>query len=234
MGGGGSPSSPASLAEQSVSSMATPDHISHIERNPMRSASPEAAGVTARKRRAQMLYPVVTPHSLMPLKHRVWMTFESPSFSRTAFWYAQFSLLIITSSTITFCLESELNCKEFSVQGHDFVTEQNCASWENAWVMCEVVAVVCFTVELLLRFIAAPSRWIFLQNIMNWVDFVAVLPFFLEQIIGAVQSSEDSGSGESDSPLGALSVFRVIRLVSVLPSSLARRRETLKVPRPHA
>ena len=161
-----------------------------------------------------MLYPVLTPHSRMPLKHRIWMTFESPSFSRAAFWYAQFSLLIITTSTITFCLESELNCKAFSVQGHNFVTDSNCETWENAWVVCEVVAVVCFTVELLLRFITSPSRWLFLQNLMNWVDFVAVLPFFLEQIIGAVEAGQESGSGESDSPLGALSVFRVIRLVS--------------------
>ena len=43
------------------------------------------------------------------------------------------------------------------------------------------------------RFITSPSRWLFLQNLMNWVDFVAVLPFFLEQIIGAVEAGQESG-----------------------------------------
>lgn len=172
-------------------------------------------GVAARRKRLLMLYPILQPQSRMPISHRIWMTFEMPSFSSAAFWYAQFSLLIITVSTITFCLESELNCKPFSVDTHALVTDDNCLQWEFAWYLAEIIAVACFTVELILRFLTAPSKRIFLRGVMNWVDFVAILPFFLDLILASVPKSDEVGSGEEGSPVDALSVFRVIRLVRV-------------------
>ena len=187
----------------------SPDHVMQFQ-----NSSGDSAGVTARKKRAAMLYEVKTPHSSMPLLHQVWMTFEVPSFSSAAFWYAQFSLFIITVSTITFCLETEINCKPFSVATHSFVTDANCETWEQAWIFAEIVAVVCFTAELLLRFISSPSKMTFLSTAMNWVDFVAVLPFFLEKALATATPTDEAGSGESN-PLEALSVFRVIRLVRV-------------------
>jgi len=178
----------------------------------------DLAGVAASKKRAEMIYEVLVPHSRMPLLHRVWMTFESPAFSKAAFWYAQFSLCIITLSTVSFCLETEINCRPFSVSEHAFVTEENCSNWEATWVVNEVIAVVCFTIELLLRFLSCPSQKIFLSGIMNWIDFAAILPFFLEHILALAMPPSENGSGDSadgDNPLGALSVFRVIRLVRV-------------------
>ncbi len=188
--------------------------------NPVHTEKPvESAGVAASRRRAAMIYEVLVPHSRMPLLHRVWMTLESPAFSPAAFWYAQFSLFIITVSTVTFCLETEINCKPFSIAEHGFVTEDNCQAWENTWVVCEVVAVIAFTNELILRFISCPSKRLFLMGAMNWVDFVAILPFFLELVLSAAMPTSatngtDAGDSE-DNPLGALSVFRVIRLVRV-------------------
>jgi hypothetical protein len=184
----------------------------------------DTAGITAHKRRAAMVYEVKEPRSSMPLKEQLWMTFESPSFSPVAFWYAQFSLVIITVSTLTFCLETELNCKDFSLAEHTFVTHENCAAWEEAWTVAEYVAVIVFSVELILRFLSTPSKWLFIHNMMNWVDLIAVLPFYLERIVGA--SGVDSGSelasgeaasGEDNGAFGAFSVFRVVRLVR--PSS---------------
>jgi hypothetical protein len=166
-----------------------------------------------------MVYEVKEPRSAMPLLHRVWMTFEVPSFSPAAWWYAQFSLAIITISTVTFCLETEINCSDFSVKQHSFVTLDNCAAWENTWKTAELVAVICFTFELVLRFVSCPSKLCFVQGVMNWVDLIAVLPFYVELVFNAVDSSQnqfESGSGSADNdPLGALSVFRVVRLVRV-------------------
>ena len=96
-------------------------------------------------RRRAMVYEV---SDNMPLLQRVWMTFEVPSFSRAAWWYAQFSLTIITLSTVSFCLESEINCKPFSINTHAFVTEENCSAWESTWRGFEIVAVTCFTLLL--------------------------------------------------------------------------------------
>ena len=73
-----------------------------------------------------------------------------------------------------------------------------------------------FTVELLLRFLSCPSKRLFVRGFANWVDLIAILPFYLEQAAGNVVSS--------------ISVFRVVRLVRRLgppPSSGAPHR-----PRP--
>ena len=83
---------------------------------------------------------------------KIWMTLDDPGFSTASFWYAQFSLVIITVSTVTFCLETEINCQEFSQAGHGFVTADNCETWEGIWKYAEYIAVACFTAELLLRF----------------------------------------------------------------------------------
>ena len=158
----------------------------------------------------------------MPLKARIWMTFEAPSFSPIAFWYAQFSLVIITVSTLTFCLETEINCEPFSVESHSFVTADNCGVWEETWKFAEIAAIVCFTTELTLRFFSCPSKARFLRGVMNWVDLIAILPFFVELALAAsnpgVTSSTNSESGsgaESTGALEAFSVFRVVRLVRV-------------------
>lgn len=174
------------------------------------------AGLHAKLKRQAMVYEVKEPRSSMPLLHRMWMTFEVPSFSPLAYWYAQFSLVIITLSTVTFCLETEINCHPFSVEEHAFVTTENCASWEQTWSICEIVAVACFSIELVLRFVSCPSKPTFLVGMMNWVDFVAVLPFYVEVSFSAGGGDLDSGSGEEEgASLGIFSVFRVIRLVRV-------------------
>merc|ERR1712216_1052820 len=78
----------------------------------------------------------------------------------------------------------------------------SCLVWEQVWMILEVIAVVCFTVELLLRTISAPSKVLFLQSISNWIDLIAIVPFYVENL-----AQQDS--------LGAFSVFRVVRLVRV-------------------
>ena len=173
----------------------------------------QKAGITAKMRRQAMVY-TVKPN--MPLLEQVWMTFEVPSFSRLAFVYAQFSVCIIMLSTVSFCLETEINCKPFSVSAHSFVTPENCETWETAWSACEYVAVTCFSLELFLRLVSSPSKFIFLQGVMNWVDLIAILPFYVDLIVTATApEGSESGSGETGGPLDAFSVFRVVRLVRV-------------------
>jgi len=143
------------------------------------------------------------------------MTFESTSFSPLAFWYAQFQLIVITISTLTFTLETEINCKDFSIAEHGFLTPENCSIWVNVWSYSEYVAVAVFTFELVCRFLSCPSKWRFVQSAMNWVDLIAILPFFIETAVTAALSSSTDAGEEGDSALSAFSVFRVIRLVRV-------------------
>ncbi|CAD7950859.1 unnamed protein product [Amoebophrya sp. A25] len=75
-------------------------------------------------------------------------------------------LTVILISTLAFCLETV----------HTF------EPYKHVFQVLELIVVLCFTSELLLRYIAAPmSTKKFLSNTMNWVDILSVLPYFIEQ-----------------------------------------------------
>jgi len=137
---------------------------------------------------------------------KLWMLLDDPSFSSASFYYANFSMLIILISTISFCLESEFNCLNVDLHPHllNYTMpngELACEEWEATWWWFECLAVAFFTAELALRFTACPGKGKFMKDAANWVDLLAILPFYLETVLGDV--------------LSAFSVFRVIRLVRV-------------------
>lgn len=60
-----------------------------------------------------------------------------------------------------------------------------------------------FTLELLLRFLFCPEKILFLKGAMNWIDFLSIIPFFINialEDIGVVQS------------VRVIRVFRIIKL----------------------
>jgi len=163
----------------------------------------------------------------MPFLHKIWMTLDDPAFSRNAYIYANFSLSIIAVSTMSFCLETEFSCSlcnelcgnrtaDVSVEPASlpawpcsFLNDSNCKRWEQAWSVIEILAVICFTLEFVLRVISTPSKQIFFRGLANWIDLIAIVPFYVNLCINAVEQ----GTGASS--LGAFSVFRVVRLVRV-------------------
>ena len=119
-------------------------------------------------------------------RQKLWMLLDDPSFSSASFYYANFSMLIILISTISFCLESEFNCQNVDLHTHllNYTLPNGqlaCKEWEETWWWFECLAVAFFSAELLLRFGACPSKGKFMKDFANWVDFLAVLPFYLEQ-----------------------------------------------------
>jgi len=179
-------------------------------------------------------------HPSMRAREKVWMTLDDPAFindggsvPHLATWYAYFSIFLILFSSTALILQDELNCTpkvepgalDGPSSGHAFVTAANCASWEAAWRVIEVATVVCFTVELLARFGTAPDRRRFARGLFNWVDLLAVLPFYIEEVALAVRaanappegtaSAAAAGTDDTDTLLTALSVLRVLRLARV-------------------
>ena len=78
----------------------------------------------------------------------------------------------------------------------------------------ELICVAFFTIEFVLRFVNAPNKIRFFRNAMNWIDFLAIIPFyvncFLQQIDDMVIL------GKAGKTIRLLRVLRIIRIFKLI------------------
>lgn len=91
----------------------------------------------------------------------------------------------------------------------------------DPFFIVETLCIIWFTFELLVRFLACPSKMEFSKDIMNMIDLVAIIPYFItlativaekEEIIAPkppVMPNKQANQAMS------LAILRVIRLVRV-------------------
>lgn len=74
--------------------------------------------------------------------------------------------------------------------------------------MVETVCICWFSFELIMRFTCSPSKTQFFKDVMNIIDFSAILPYF-------VTLGTELAKDNDNSPATSLAIIRVIRLVRV-------------------
>ncbi|KAF8353810.1 kvs-1 [Pristionchus pacificus] len=79
----------------------------------------------------------------------------------------------------------------------------------------ETICILWFTFEYILRIAVAPSRIHFLCGIMNIVDLIAIVPFFLEQAL-ALFGIDIASLSDIKGALLVVRVLRVLRVVRIL------------------
>lgn len=104
------------------------------------------------------------------------------------------SLLFIILSVLAYC-----------VQTIDDVAENSSA--RLAMVVLEGVCGVWFTVEFTLRLATCPSKQDFVKQIMNWIDFIAIWPFYIR-----ILTTEDYPHGPPSLAYDILAICRLLRL----------------------
>lgn len=127
---------------------------------------------------------------------KIWQLFEHPDSSLYARVLAFWSVTVILVSIVTFCLESlpQFRCPD---------DDSSCSTKKGQpWVSIEIVCIVWFTLEYLVRLFSSPEKIKFLKSFLNIIDVVAILPYYITLPM-------DSKSG------GSFAVLRVIRLVRV-------------------
>ncbi|KAK7486724.1 hypothetical protein BaRGS_00022008 [Batillaria attramentaria] len=159
---------------------------------------------------------------------KIWTMVEYPESSIMAKVFAVLSVTFILISVVTFCVETlpdlqGSDCKNVTFvddEGNDvsklvpnliaplFLTETCCIAW--------------FVLELALRFISSPSKILFLRAAINWIDLVAIAPYFVFLSINLATGSCNGGHQGS-----VLSVLRVLRVVRIL--KLSKHSEGLKI-----
>ncbi|XP_066040727.1 potassium voltage-gated channel subfamily A member 5 [Chamaea fasciata] len=167
-------------------------------------------------------------------QRQVWLIFEYPESSSSARAIAIVSVLVILISIITFCLETLPEFRDerelpvpLPPQGGglngtpgDSPPMQPPSSLADPFFIIETTCVIWFTFELLVRFFACPSKPEFSRNIMNIIDIVAIIPYFITLGTELAHEQQQPGAGGSNGGGGqqqamSLAILRVIRLVRV-------------------
>jgi len=78
--------------------------------------------------------------------------------------------------------------------------------------MIEAVCITWFTIEYLLRFAGAPKKCDFVKGVMNVIDVLSILPYFISMFL--VESNADAG-GSFDNVRRIVQVFRIGRILRV-------------------
>ncbi|VDK46358.1 unnamed protein product [Anisakis simplex] len=132
-------------------------------------------------------------------QRRLWELMEYPDSSLSARILAFISIVVITTSIVSFCLETLPALKPAA--DIDGVRD-----WSNPFLWIELICIIWFTIELLLRFASCPCKIVFMRSFLNIIDFVAIAPFFVNLLWSDASKSNSSMS---------FAVLRVLRLVRV-------------------
>nr|QQY02469.1 potassium voltage-gated channel protein Shaker 1 [Cryptocotyle lingua] len=89
------------------------------------------------------------------------------------------------------------------------ITDHDIPNIEEPFFIIETVCIIWFTFDLLVRFASSPEKLAFFRNIMNIIDIVAIIPYFIT--LGTMVHDEARSQNQAMS----LAILRVIRLVRV-------------------
>ncbi|PAA92739.1 hypothetical protein BOX15_Mlig009376g1 [Macrostomum lignano] len=148
-------------------------------------------------------------------QRKVWLLFEYPESSMAARVIAIISVCVILLSIVIFCMETLPHYRHYKVVNDTFgnvtshaIEEDDIPQFGEPFFVIETICIIWFTFELLVRFASSPEKLAFFKNMMNSIDIVAIIPYFIT--LGTV-IADDSRSNQAMS----LAILRVIRLVRV-------------------
>ncbi|NXB99099.1 KCNA3 protein, partial [Orthonyx spaldingii] len=172
------------------------------------------------------------------LRRRAWLLCEHPESSPAARVVALLSVLVILVSIVVFCLETLPQFRpgaEDAVSGGGRggvgvvfvilvvlgVSPSSSSSSSSSssvslrsgltdpFFLVETICICWFSLELLVRLVASPSKAAFFRSAMNLIDLAAIAPYFIAL---GTELARQRGIGQ---PAMSLAVLRVIRLVRV-------------------
>uniref|UniRef100_A0AAZ3PZU0 Potassium voltage-gated channel subfamily A member 10 n=1 Tax=Oncorhynchus tshawytscha TaxID=74940 RepID=A0AAZ3PZU0_ONCTS len=138
--------------------------------------------------------------------HQFWLLFEYPESSNAARGMALVSVFVIVISIIIFCLETLPEFRENSLDPPKTIT----STFSDPFFIIETACIVWFFFELAVRFVVCPSKSDFFHNLMNIIDIVSIIPYFVTLVTELV-TTPDQNSSQAMS----LAILRIIRLVRV-------------------
>ncbi|CAF2101396.1 unnamed protein product [Rotaria magnacalcarata] len=161
-------------------------------------------------------------------RRHLWATMEYPDYSIVAKIVNGISLLMILISTIALAIESlpqytnldTMTCDNITIaqsnnSNETLVNDYKylCSNYfATPFFIIQTICVGFFTLELILRIISAPSFVLFVKNIMNWIDIMAVIPYYITL---GIYLTELQNTIDTSIYLG-LRLLRILRFARVL------------------
>ena len=124
-----------------------------------------------------------------------------PSYSRMALYWSFADMLAIVVSIIMLVAESVPEANDH------FENPENPAYYYLYGI--EILVNGFFTVDFLLKLASWPKPWLFFKNPLNFLDFMAILPFYMELI------ATMSGGGTTGGKFVVLRICRTSRVVRI-------------------
>lgn len=148
----------------------------------------------AARLKAQLGEQLITkPREEMNFREKVFEVFEDPTSSILAVLVSIVINIMILVSTATFVIETMPSMSDVPT---------------SFWETIEAVCMAGFTIDFIVRSGMTPSHALFWKDSMNWIDFVAIVPFYLEMILTVL--------GIDPGMLSNLRLIRVLRLARIL------------------
>ncbi|XP_077459633.1 potassium voltage-gated channel subfamily A member 10-like [Stigmatopora argus] len=185
------------------------------------------------------------PEVLLPtneLQRQFWLLFEYPESSSAAKTVALVSVFVIIISIFIFCLET---LPEFREDG-DFTpaadqvingtgqgsrarpsTKDPLAFLTDPFFIIETICIIWFCFEAGVRFAVCPSKCDFFNNIMNTIDIVSIIPYFITLGTELATSPDDDTNSSQNMSLAILRIIRLVRVFRIF--KLSRHSKGLQI-----
>ncbi|XP_032415996.1 potassium voltage-gated channel subfamily A member 1 [Xiphophorus hellerii] len=161
-------------------------------------------------------------------KRQIWLLFEYPESSSPARGIAVVSVLVIVISIVIFCLETLPEFrdeKEYLQPRHNSSQpDHGFTPFNDPFFIVETVCIIWFSFEIIVRFFASPSKTAFFKNIMNSIDIVSILPYFITL---GTDLAQHQGNGQQAMSFAILRIIRLVRVFRIF--KLSRHSKGLQI-----
>ena len=114
---------------------------------------------------------------------------------------------MVIISTITLCVNTHPSVKIVNKDGR---TEDN----PNLLIL-EIICIFWFTLEYMIRILSCPDKKKFLSSVMNSIDLLAILPFYIGIIVENLNDGIDDRFTDVRRFVQILRIFRIVRIFKV-------------------
>ncbi|XP_074593807.1 potassium voltage-gated channel protein Shaw-like [Brevipalpus obovatus] len=154
--------------------------------------------------------------SWQKLKPKLWLLFDEPYSSHAAKVTAVISVFFICVSIFSFCIKTHPNMRVPHIVNKTIDANHPHPAWmldrvkteaHDAFFYIESICNAWFSFEITIRFLVAPSKWNFLCDMINIIDFVATISFYSDMLLQRLAHGLENAD-----ILDFFSIIRILRL----------------------